>query len=73
MTDPRLKKLADILVNYSVAVKPSDWVFLRANIAAEPLFNEVVERIFAAGGNVSTDIYTDQLHETSLRQLTKIS
>jgi aminopeptidase len=63
MTDPRLKKLADILVNYSVEVKPGDWVFLRANIVAEPLLNEVVERILAAGGHVSTEIYSDRLKE----------
>jgi aminopeptidase len=58
-----MKKLADILVNYSVEVKPGDWVFLRGSISAEPLFNEVLERIFAAGGNVTTDIYSDRQHE----------
>ena len=63
MTDPRLKKLADILVNYSVAVQPGDWVYLRSSIIAEPLLNEVVERIYAAGGNVTTDIYTDRTAE----------
>ena len=28
MTDPRLSNLARTLVNYSVAVKPGDWVFI---------------------------------------------
>ena len=28
MTDPRLEKLADILVNYCVAVRPGDAMFL---------------------------------------------
>jgi aminopeptidase len=63
MTDPRLKKLADILVNYSVEVKPGDWVFVRSNIVAEPPLNEVVESILAAGGHVSTEIFSDRLEE----------
>jgi aminopeptidase len=67
MTDPRLKKLADILVNYSVAVQPGDWVFLRANTSAEPLFDEVVERIYAAGGHVSTELYSDRIQEIAFK------
>ena len=41
MTDPRLKKLADVLVNYSVKVKPGDWVYLTSSVTAMPLLEEV--------------------------------
>ena len=41
MTDPRLEKLADILVNYCVAVRPGDWVRVQADVLALPLVYEV--------------------------------
>ena len=36
MSDPRLKNLAEILANYSVAVKPGDWGMVRGNVIAMP-------------------------------------
>ena len=41
MTDKRMKKLADVLVNYSVKVKPGDWVYINSSIVAMPLLKEV--------------------------------
>jgi aminopeptidase len=63
MTDPRLKKLADILVNYSVKVQPGDWVYINSSIVAVPLMNEVYKKVLQAGGNITTNIYTDNLQE----------
>ena len=35
MTDPRLEKLADILVNYCIAVRTGDWVRVQADVLAK--------------------------------------
>ena len=51
MADMRLEKWADLLVNYSVAVKPGDRVLLRADMLAEPLTKAVYAKVLEAGGN----------------------
>jgi len=51
MTDPRLSNLANTLVNYSVAVKPGDWVLINTTTAALPLAKEVLKYTLRAGGN----------------------
>ena len=48
--DPRIIKLADILVNYSTEVKPGDKVAIRGDVAALPLLNEVLRFTLRAGG-----------------------
>ncbi len=68
MTDPRLKKLADVLVNYSIQVKPGDLIYLRSNIVAEPLLNEVYGFIMRAGGLPQLGIYSDPLTEIFFKQ-----
>jgi len=50
--DPRVDKIAEILVNYSVAVKPNDLVLIRMlDPLAEPLALEVEKYVLQAGGN----------------------
>jgi len=50
MSDPRIEKLADLLVHYSVKVKPGDKVLLRAPSNAAPLIKAVYTRTLEAGG-----------------------
>lgn len=50
MKDQRVDKLAELLVNYSVEVKPGDKVFLRGDALAEPLFEAVYVKVLQAGG-----------------------
>jgi aminopeptidase len=49
--DPRIKNLANILVNYSTTVKPGDWVIIRAEEQAAPLIKEVLRATLRAGAN----------------------
>ncbi len=51
MTDPRIEKLADLLVNYSVAVQPGDKVLVNGDAIAEPLLKAVYARVLRAGGH----------------------
>ncbi len=51
MQDPRLTKLADVLVNYSVKVKKGDLVAIAAEPLAMPLTLAVTRAVLKAGGN----------------------
>ncbi len=50
MKDPRVEKLAEVLVGYSLAVKPGDKVYVQGGPAAEPLMTAIYEKILRAGG-----------------------
>ena len=50
MYDMRNDKLAELLVNYSVAVKPGDKVWIRGGVVAEPLLLAVYREVLKAGG-----------------------
>lgn len=67
MRDPRLNRLADVLVQYSTAVKKGDLV----TIVGEPHFMPAVEAIFEAvllaGGHPSFHARSESLIELKLR------
>jgi aminopeptidase len=50
MRDPRVEKLADLLVNYSIQMRPGDKVAIRNWTPAEPLLNAIYAKVLAAGG-----------------------
>jgi aminopeptidase len=50
MTDARVEKLAQILVDYSAEIKPGDRVVIEATIAAEPLVRALYTAILERGG-----------------------
>lgn len=50
MADPRVEKLADLLVNYSIAVKPGQKIAIQGSTVAEPLLREVYASVLKAGG-----------------------
>jgi aminopeptidase len=68
MTDPRMQKLAEILVHYCANVQPGDWVRLAADVAALPLAQEVYRLIVRAGGNTTILLDSEELDETFLRE-----
>ncbi len=51
MLDPRLTKLADVLVNYSVQAKPGENVLIEAYGIDTPLVKELVKKVHQAGAN----------------------
>ncbi|MEM9372674.1 MAG: aminopeptidase [Planctomycetota bacterium] len=51
MRDPRLDKLADVLVTYSTRVRKGDLVMINADVVAMPLIEAVYERVLRAGGH----------------------
>ena len=50
MKDPRVAKLADILVGYSTRVQPGEKVLVEAYDAPDDVITALVERIVEAGG-----------------------
>ncbi|MCA9971855.1 MAG: aminopeptidase [Anaerolineales bacterium] len=65
MSDPRVTQLADLLVNYSVAVQPGETVFISGTPHAMPLVVETYRHVLRAGGlptvYLEDDVFTEIL------------
>ena len=78
MRDPRLTRLADVLVNYSVAVKPGHLVRISSGPVATPLVVELYRAVLAAGGHPMVRMSPEELGEIFIKhasdeQLTYVS
>jgi len=51
MTDHRVNKLAQVLVEYSTAVQPGDKVVINGGVAAKPLLQAIYAEVLEAGGH----------------------
>ena len=67
MFDLRIQKLAQLLVNYSVKVKPGDKVAVRGSTASLPLVTETYREVIRAGGHPLTVWQEDQFGEIMLK------
>ena len=56
MKDPRVEKLARVMINYSLRVRRRQYLMLTAPPAAEPLILECYRHALRAGANVETNI-----------------
>ncbi|MBW7474490.1 aminopeptidase [Paenibacillus oenotherae] len=56
MADPRIEKLAEVLVNHSVKVQPGERVLIIGASETAPLIKEVYRRVLRAGGHPITQI-----------------
>lgn len=66
MRDPRLDRLADVLVGYSTGVKRGDLVSIQAEAVAMPLIEALYERVLKAGGHPVWTVRSESLHELLL-------
>jgi aminopeptidase len=74
MRDPRIDKLADVIVRYSVAVKRDDVVRISASTVAMPLVRALYREVVRAGGHPLLRLTDDEcadifFAEASARQL----
>jgi aminopeptidase len=67
MHDPRLDRLAGVLVRYSVAVKKNDLVVITGSTVAEPGITAVYRAVLAAGGHPWVRITSDRCKELHLK------
>jgi len=51
MPDPRIEKLAKVITEYSVGIKPGDRVYITASPVAQPLTLAVIEQVIKMGGH----------------------
>ena len=60
-SDPRISKLASLLVNYSVEIKKGDKVSIGGTTFSEPLLKEIYKEVLKAGGHPRLQIqFQDQ-------------
>jgi aminopeptidase len=78
MTDPRVAKLADLLVNYSLELGPGQLIRIDGATVATPLVTEIYRSALRAGANPRTRVEVEGLDviavsESSDEQLTFVS
>jgi aminopeptidase len=67
MRDPRLTKLAEVLVNYSVGVKPGQLVRINGSPITSPLVVEIYRAVIKAGGNPMVRMSPEETGEILIR------
>jgi aminopeptidase len=68
MTDPRVAKLADLLVNYSLELQPGQEVRIDAGTVAAPLVTELYRAALRAGANPRTRIVIEEVDVIDVRE-----
>lgn len=68
MSDIRLQRLADVLVNYSTEVKPGEWVGILGDVTALPALREVLNAVLRAGGNPALMLHDETMTRAFLRE-----
>jgi aminopeptidase len=68
MIDPRMTKLADVLINYSTALKPGEKVLIEAIDAPHAMTTELVRMARAAGADPLVTIKSNEVLRALLRE-----
>jgi len=63
MTDPRVEAFARILVDYSVNIRPGEFVRIRGDYEGAPLLRAVYKRVLAQGGHPWLQVGLDGVEE----------
>jgi len=69
--DPRVEKLAGVLVDYSVAIKEGDLAVLGGTIASAPLITAVYRAVLRAGGHPWVRLAPAECAEIALKEASK--
>jgi aminopeptidase len=69
--DPRLEKLADVLVGYSTAIRPGDVVRIEGNPPTTPLIRELYRASVRAGAHPTAGLVVDEALEALLEDGTE--
>ena len=69
MRDPRLQKLASVLVNYSVGVKKGQIVRISGPPVSQPLIVALYEKVLEAGGHPAVRPANNRSHQTTSRSV----
>jgi aminopeptidase len=66
MSDPRLARLADVVVGYSTSVRPGDIIRIEGSPASTPLIRELYRAAVRAGGHPTTELIVQETAEDLL-------
>src|SRR5947209_15362898 len=67
MADPRIEKLADVIVDYSLAIKEGDFFVINSPPIAAPLVEALYVRALSKGAHPVTNIALPNLAELYLK------
>ena len=67
MRDPRLDKLADVMVNYCVAIKKGDLARIGTEVTGLPLAVAIFEQVLRAGGHPFFQLTSDEANDAFFR------
>lgn len=70
LVDPRIAKMAELLVRYSLGIGEGDFCVIRATPSAAPLVQECYRQVLLAGGQPHVDLRLPDLDEVHLRTAT---
>jgi aminopeptidase len=70
MSDPRVAKLGELLVTYSLGLKPGQQVRIDANTVAAPLVTELYRYALRAGALPRTHVEVESIEEIALHEAT---
>jgi aminopeptidase len=70
VTDPRLTRLAQVLVHYSLDIRPGQLVRIDGPALAAPMITAAYREVLAAGAHAYTNVSLDALQEIFFKQAT---
>src|SRR5436190_12567742 len=70
MADPRIEKLADVIIDYSLGIKAGDFFVINSPPIAAPLVEALYVRALKKGANPTTTIGLPNLAELYLKNAT---
>jgi aminopeptidase len=68
LVDNRIRRLAEVLIHYSLGVQPGNLVAIHGSYGALPLLNEVYRETLRAGGHPELRLDLDDAHEIFLKE-----
>jgi aminopeptidase len=68
MTDIRLQRMGELLVNYSTRVQPGEWVGILGDVSVLPAIREVYAAVVRADGNPTLLISDEHMARTFYRE-----
>lgn len=68
MADPRVDKLAQLLVNYCIGVQPNQWVVVTGDPVTIPLMEAINHYVIKAGGHLTPLVSVAGIQETFLKE-----
>lgn len=71
MKDPRIRQMAELLINYSVKLQPGEKLLIENTGIQQTLVSAIVDEAYKAGGQPFVNLKDPKVHRSLLRGATK--